>query len=125
MTRKSLLFVDDELINLLAFKAQFRREYDVHCTDDAEEALRILDATPLTCVFSDQRMPDITGTELLSSMQERHPRVLRAIISGFIEDAAIQDALQEGVVDAVFEKPYRAGELISFIERNGYASHNA
>lgn len=118
MGKKTLLFVDDEPINLLAFKAQFRREYNVFCTTDAEEALIILGTTDVACVFSDQRMPHSTGIEILTQVEQLYPAVRRAVISGFVDDEAIQQGLKQGTVEAAFEKPYRIDELIDFVETN-------
>ncbi len=125
MAKRTIVFIDDEKINLLAFRAQFRREYHVHCTSDPAEFLTIIRSESVHCVFSDQRMPGTTGTELLTRARELHPFLRAAIISGYPEDAAIQTAFRSGTVDAVFEKPYTTQEITEFIEAHPGNSPNA
>lgn len=118
MAKMRIVFVDDEKINLLAFRAQFRREYEVECTSDPDEFLSLIDSETVQCVFSDQRMPHITGTELIARAKQKRPDIHAAIITGYPEDSAIQDALHRGVVNAVFEKPYSTHAIIEFVEHS-------
>jgi response regulator RpfG family c-di-GMP phosphodiesterase len=111
----ALLYLDDEQINLLAFKAQFRREFEVHTAADADTAMECLRSYRIDFVFSDQRMPDISGTEFLARVRSEYPHPARAIISGFVEDKAIKEGLERETVHATFEKPYRADEVMEFI----------
>ncbi len=116
MGKKTILYIDDEVINLLAFRAQFRREYTVLTTNSVDEALSLIGTEHVDCVFSDQRMPGSTGTELLATIRTCSPAVRRAIISGFLEDTQIQQGLLAGVVEDAFGKPYREQNIITFIE---------
>lgn len=118
MMRLKLLYIDDEKINLLAFRAQFRRWFEVYCAHDAESARQILEQQSIDFVFSDQRMPRVSGTELLDWVKNQQPTVRRVIISGFTEDTRIQEGLHSGLVQAAFEKPYRVPEIRRFIEEN-------
>ncbi|GAB6089123.1 response regulator [Spirochaeta dissipatitropha] len=118
MTKTRLLYIDDEKINLLAFRAQFRRWFEVFCAHSAESAREILAQQSIDFVFSDQRMPQVSGTELLDWVRNQQPGARRVIISGFIEDTRIQEGLRNGLVQAAIEKPYRVPEIIRFIEEN-------
>ena len=65
--RASILFVDDEVRVLTAMRAMFRRDYDVHVANSGAEGLEILRAQPIDVVVSDQRMPEMTGVEMLEA----------------------------------------------------------
>lgn len=116
MARPSIIFVDDEGINLLAFQAQFRREYSVACLSCPQKVLEHIEKNPVDVVFSDQRMPGMKGTELLALIADEYPEIRRAIISGFTEDKTIMEAQKAGVVERAFEKPYRVMDIKGFID---------
>ncbi|MFP4362485.1 MAG: response regulator [Spirochaetia bacterium] len=116
MKKPSLLYVDDEFINLLAFKSQFRRDYSVFCAGDATKAFEQLEENRIDVVFSDQRMPDMPGTEFLKKVKKQYPNTCRIIISGFTEDKAIQHGLESGIIHKAFEKPYQKHQILDFIE---------
>ncbi|MCP4693196.1 MAG: response regulator, partial [Desulfobacterales bacterium] len=63
----AILYVDDERENLDSFKAVFRRDYQVHLAGSAPEALAILDQTHIQVLITDQRMPEISGSDLLKA----------------------------------------------------------
>ncbi|WP_319559244.1 response regulator [Marispirochaeta sp.] len=116
MTKVSLLYIDDEYLNLLAFKALFRRDYTVYCANSAEEGLKKLQQNPVDFIFCDQRMPGMSGTEFLSIVRVSFPHLNRCIISGFTDDAAIRQGLKTGLIDRAFEKPYNQGSLVQYIK---------
>ncbi|HDQ14963.1 MAG TPA: response regulator, partial [Sediminispirochaeta sp.] len=110
------LYLDDETLNLLAFKSQFRRDFEVHCASNVQEALDILEKQRIDFVFTDQRMPDMWGTEFLAIVKERCPEAHRIVISGFTEDRAIKRGLERGLVHSAFEKPFSSREIIECIK---------
>jgi response regulator RpfG family c-di-GMP phosphodiesterase len=63
-----VLYVDDEVNNLQAFKATFRREYQIFLAESAEEARNILEDETIDIIITDQRMPQETGVEFLESI---------------------------------------------------------
>ncbi len=85
-----------------------------------EEAIETLEKQPVDVVLTDQRMPGRSGTELLEEIRERFPHASRAIITGFGDDEQVCRAVERGLAEEVFEKPWRVDELKSFIRsRNG------
>ena len=64
MGKIKVLYIDDEILNLHAFKASFRREFEVHTASSAQEGEEVLKNHPIEVVLSDQRMPGTTGVEL-------------------------------------------------------------
>ena len=64
MDKPSILYVDDERQNLTAFKASFRKTYQVYTAQSGEEALALLQGIRVQLIIADQRMPGMTGVEL-------------------------------------------------------------
>ncbi len=118
MGKLKLPYIDDEHLNLLAFKAQLRREFDVFCATDIDTAFSYLNKYRIDFVFSDQRMPDMQGTDFLRHVQAHYPHPYRLIISGFTEDQAIRQSVEQGIVHIAFEKPYRINQIKRFIYEN-------
>src|SRR5690606_15548537 len=74
-----VLYVDDEEGNLMAFRASFRRDFDVQVAKSAEEALAWLEVNRVHVVISDQRMPGMTGAEFLGIVRKRWPDPARLL----------------------------------------------
>jgi putative nucleotidyltransferase with HDIG domain len=86
MTR--ILFVDDETSILDGLKRMLRplrQEWEMSFAPGAEPALALLDATPFDVIVTDMRMPGMDGATLLEIVREKHPSVLRIILSGYTE----------------------------------------
>ena len=81
-TRPSILFVDDEERIVNQLKIIFRQRYDVYTATSGKQALEILQSTPLDVVVSDQRMPEMNGTEVLARVKSLYPNTVRMVLSG-------------------------------------------
>ncbi|MCK7559525.1 response regulator [Chitinophaga sedimenti] len=68
-----ILYIDDEVHNLNAFKASFRRLYAIHTAESAEEAYKLLEENDFHIIISDQRMPKMTGIEFLNPFSKNTP----------------------------------------------------
>jgi len=71
--KRSILYIDDEEVNLRQFKVNFRKDYEVEIAASGKEALDILDDNTFDLIITDQRMPEMTGIEFLEELQERIP----------------------------------------------------
>ena len=71
--RYPILVVDDEQDNLDAFRFNFRKTFDILTASGGAEALQILEGKEVAVVVTDQRMPKMTGVELLREVRERQP----------------------------------------------------
>ena len=69
----NVLYLDDEVQNLVSFRAAFKREYNIYTAESAEEATKILEEHPIHVIISDQRMPSVTGVEFLESILDEYP----------------------------------------------------
>ncbi len=107
-----VLYVDDEQQNLVSFRISFKREFDVHVATSGPEALEILARTPVELVVTDQRMPDMTGVELLQRVIEQYPTVMRIIITGYSDIGVVVDAINAGQVYRYLSKPWDYQELL-------------
>lgn len=109
-TKPKLLYVDDEVDNLIVFKSAFRRDYDVLTAQSAPDALEILKDTNVALVITDQRMPGMTGIELLKSLPEE-PEMMRIILTGFSDIEAVIEAINSGKVFQYITKPWDKEKL--------------
>ncbi|KEO74712.1 response regulator [Anditalea andensis] len=101
-----VLYVDDEVNNLHAFKATFRREYQIFLAESADEARKILDEEDIEIIITDQRMPNETGVEFLESIIPPHPDPMRILLTGFTDIQAVIDAINKGQVYHYLTKPW-------------------
>ncbi len=111
-----ILFVDDEGYNLVAFKATFRKEYDILTASSGKEALKLLRKHEIGLIITDQRMPEMTGVELLEKIVPEFPEVIRIILTGYSDVEAIINAINNGQVFRYITKPWDEVELKMTIE---------
>ncbi|MCB9170192.1 MAG: PAS domain S-box protein [Flavobacteriales bacterium] len=109
--RIKVLYVDDEEGNLRSFKANFRRDFDVHIASSAKEALEVLAKEHMHVVISDQRMPGENGAELLAQVKELHPSAIRMLLTGYADIQAVIDAVNKGRIYAYTTKPWDPSDL--------------
>jgi response regulator RpfG family c-di-GMP phosphodiesterase len=112
-----ILYVDDEVHNLNAFKASFRRSYTVYTAVSAEEAEAVLAKHDVQIIISDQRMPKMTGIEFFESILDRYPEPIRMLLTGYADINAVIDAINKGQVYKYFSKPWNDDELRQNIEK--------
>jgi len=118
-----ILYVDDEVNNLLAFKALFRREYDIQTAVSAAEGRALLKENTFHVILTDQRMPEITGVEFLESIIPEYPDPLRILITGYTDIQAVISAINKGQVFRYITKPWEEQELKMAIE-NAYEMYS-
>ncbi|MFN8354171.1 MAG: response regulator [Spirosomataceae bacterium] len=107
----SILYIDDEPDNLLAFKAVFRRHYAIFAAQSGYEALAILQTQQVDLIISDQRMPRMTGVEFFERIHDDYPDAIRMILTGYSDVQAIVDAINKGKVYHYITKPWKMEEL--------------
>lgn len=110
--RFTLLFVDDEENVLNALRRVFLEEnYEILTAKSGDEALRILETNTLHLVMSDHRMPGMTGSELLRTIKEKWPEVIRIMLTGYADIQSIMGAVNEGAVYKFITKPWNDEDL--------------
>lgn len=107
----NVLYVDDEENNLQAFRASFRREFNVFTAISALASKEILNSNEIHILITDQRMPDTLGTELLAEMVKENPDQIRILLTGYSDLSAIKDAINRGQIYQYLEKPWKEEDL--------------
>jgi response regulator RpfG family c-di-GMP phosphodiesterase len=113
----SVLYVDDEVNNLSAFKASFRRFYTVFTAESATEGKKILNKNEIQVILTDQRMPNITGVEFLTNIIKTHPNPIRILVTGYTDINVIKDAINTGQIYKYVEKPWENDYLKMIIDK--------
>jgi signal transduction histidine kinase len=121
-TTVKILYIDDEEHNLHAFKAGFRRQYEIYTAISAAEGLKILENIAVHVIIADQRMPGITGVEFFKSISNTFPDPTRILLTGYTDIEALADAINEGSIYRYITKPWNELELHNSI-KNAYDSY--
>lgn len=112
MTAKArILFVDDEKRVLNAMRGLFRREYELFLTTEGSEAIRLAAENEVDVIVADQRMPGMTGIEVLGKVKELSPRTVRILLTGYADPSAVAGSINIGEVFRFLSKPCPPGLL--------------
>ncbi|MBN3896071.1 MAG: response regulator [Nostoc sp. NOS(2021)] len=113
-----ILVVDDEPDNLDLLYRTFRRDFNVLKADSGVNALQVLAAEgEVAVIISDQRMPEMKGTEFLSKTVPQFPDTVRIILTGFTDIEDLVEAINAGQVYKYITKPWDPGELKAVVQR--------
>jgi CheY-like chemotaxis protein len=116
--KPKMLVVDDEPDNLDLLYRTFRRDFNVFKADSGITALEVLAAEgEVAVIISDQRMPEMKGTEFLSKTVPQFPDTMRIILTGFTDVEDLVDAINSGQVYKYITKPWDPNELKSVVQR--------
>ncbi len=104
----TLLLVDDESNILRALTRMLRRDgYKILTASSGKEGLEVVNDNPdIKVIISDQRMPEMSGTEFLSQVKEISPSIIRIILSGFSDLNTITEAINKGEIFRFISKPW-------------------
>ncbi len=109
--KPKVLLVDDEERILRSLGLLLRMQYQVFATSDGNEALEILRREKIHVLISDQRMPIMTGSELLRRAREVAPDTVRILLTGYADADAALDAVNDGEIFRYINKPWGPKEL--------------
>ncbi len=110
--RHTVLCVDDEKNILQSLKRLLRKEdYRLLTASSGEEGLKVLEENDVHMVISDQRMPEMSGTEFLSAIKTQYPDVLRIILSGYTDVDSITESINKGHIYKFLLKPWNDQNL--------------
>lgn len=112
-----ILYIDDEIQNLIGFRASLRYDYTVHTASNTTEAREILAShSDIRVIFCDQRMPAETGVEFLQSIRREFPLPVRILLTAYADMETVIDAINKGHIYKFVRKPWLAEDIISSIE---------
>ena len=116
--KPKMLVVDDEPDNLDLLYRTFRRDFRVFKANSGLNALEVLaEEGEVAVIISDQRMPEMKGTEFLSKTVPEFPDTVRIILTGFTDVEDLVDAINSGQVYKYITKPWDPNELKAVVER--------
>jgi len=115
----TVLYVDDESINLMIFNLNFKNRYNVVTALSGSEGLEKLRQHPETLVvISDMRMPGMNGLEFIRKAKESYPKIVCFILTGFDITKEIAEALDSKLINKYFSKPFNVKEIESSISES-------
>jgi diguanylate cyclase (GGDEF)-like protein len=109
------LVVDDESYLLPPLSALLANDFEVLTADSAEAAQQVLSQRPIDIVLSDQKMPRLTGVQLLEWVRHHSPRTVRLLMTGYAEHEDAVEAINRGQVYYYLLKPWRIEELLQIL----------
>jgi DNA-binding NtrC family response regulator len=119
--KQTIFYLDDEPACLSIFQAAFGRDYDVRTAATLNEARLMLSEDPADIVISDQRMPDIDGTDFLREVAETYPTSCRVLLTGGVTVGHVIGEVSTGVVQFFVAKPWTEADMRVMLERASVA----
>lgn len=113
MEKRTVLFVDDEELVLASLRRGLLGEpYNALFASSGKEALKILEQNEVHVLVTDMRMPEMSGLELLKTVREKHPHIVRMVLSGDGEAATLLGAINQGEILRFISKPWKSNEAL-------------
>lgn len=124
-SQQTLLLLDDEENILKALSRVLRKDgYRILATTSATEAFQLLAKEHVQVIISDQRMPEISGTEFLSQVKSIYPRTTRMVLSGYTDLKSVTDAINEGAIYKFLTKPWDDRQIRDVV-RQAFMEHES
>jgi DNA-binding NtrC family response regulator len=114
-TKHPILLVDDEPEILFSLRGLLRRDFEIHTAQSGTEAIEVLKQHPIHVIMTDQRMPDMTGAQLLHHVAGEYPQAIRMVFTGYADIKAVIDAVNEGHIYRYVTKPWDPDDLLSVL----------
>lgn len=120
----TILVVDDEEHNLQLVKRTLRRKYNILTATNGFEALSVIEkhGNELAVIISDQRMPQMTGTEFFSQIVDQYPNIIKMLLTGYSDLEAMIDGVNKCQLFQYISKPFDPDELL-LIVKNGIEAY--
>jgi signal transduction histidine kinase len=116
-SQTSVLVVDDELPNLMVLRGFLDADYTVYEAQSGPEALRIAAEHQLAVVIADQRMPEMTGIEMLEKLRQMQPDAVGIVLTGYTDTPALISAINQARVFRFLKKPWQPEELLAAVRQ--------
>ena len=118
MGKKTIIYLDDEEINLMLFREMFKKDFDIHTESSAQHALEYLQDNEVDLVVTDQIMPIMSGVEFLNKLNKIKPEASfkKVMVSGYSPEGEVEEALNQKILDRFVSKPWTYNELKAVLE---------
>lgn len=113
--KPSILLVDDEPDILFSLHALLRREFDMVTAESGRAALESLAQRPTHVLLTDQRMPGMTGAELLAQSRRISPDTVSIMFTGYADLKAVIEAVNHGHIFRYITKPWDPDDLLAVL----------
>ena len=124
MSQETILVVDDEIANLQKLRRTFINRHSVLAASSGGEALNLArQNSDIAVIIADQRMPDMTGVDLLRQTLDILPHAVRIILTGFTDVDVLMEAINSCKVYRYIVKPWDPPDLLMTVERGLEASN--
>jgi len=115
-SRITILYVDDESLNLMVFKTILKTNYNIITAESGFEGLEELSGNPdIRIVITDMRMPGMSGLEFITIAKEKYPDILFCMLTGYEITEEIKAAMESNLIYKYFQKPFKTAEINSAI----------
>jgi len=109
--KRTILLVDDERDSLDPMRLLLENDYSMLTAESGGEALRLLERETVELIIADQRMPGMTGVELLTRVREFDPEIVRLILTAYTDFEAMLNAINDGQVYRYIIKPWDVDDM--------------
>lgn len=118
-----VLYVDDEFMCCRYFARLCQGKVEIETFDGADLALEYLEKNggDVQMIITDQRMPEMCGTDLLKQIQAKYPHIKRVLTTGYSKTNDIQELTDEGLIDRCLDKPWNIKEVLELLEESSAA----
>jgi two-component system response regulator HupR/HoxA len=120
-----LLFVDDEPDIIETFRFNYENDFTVLAATCGSEALRIVERQPVAVLIADQRMPEMSGLDVIRRALELRPDLIPIILTGYTDVETLVTAINLGRIYRYIPKPWDGQELRMALTRAVEAFHLA
>jgi len=122
--KDSVLFVDDEEINLFIFEKSFEKDFKVITASSGREGLDKLKShsNEIKVVISDMRMPEMDGLMFIEEARSLFDEISYFILTGFSFNKELESALENKLIDQIFKKPFDYESIKKAVGLNSQSS---
>lgn len=106
-----VLYIDDEPINLNIFEMAFKRDFQIFCTESANNGLEIIQQEEIDVIITDLKMPGMDGIELIKEVKNQYPKKNCILLTAYYEPDLANDPDVKPLIYKYIVKPFKKNEL--------------
>ncbi len=114
--KRSILYVDDEFLNLELFKINFRDRYTVFTATSGTKGLELLEKENVGVVISDLKMPGMSGLEFIEHVKNKAPQKVCILLSAYLETDVKHTSNSKSHIFRCVSKPWKKPDLQSILD---------